>query len=129
MHAITLTNEAQAHQVMVSAWAWIKSRVSAGKPVSLQLKEQRRTIPQNQHIHPVVLKIAKTAGRATDAESLRVLRYLLLEQWRHETNRAPIFERSLDGMRWVAVSKGTSDLDKPDCSEFIDWLLAFEASA
>ena len=71
--------------------------------------------------------LAKALGRPTDVESLRQLRYLLLEQWRHETGRPPMFQRSYDGMRWVCVDKGTSDLDKPDCSEFIEFLLAQEA--
>jgi hypothetical protein len=55
------------------------------------------------------------------------LRYLLLEQWRNETGKPPMFQRSYDGQRWVAVDKGTSDLDKPDCREFIEFLLATEA--
>ena len=74
-----------------------------------------RTLDQNSLIHPVIEVIAKALGRSTDVESLRQLRYLLLEQWRHETGRPPMFQRSYDGQRWVCVDKGTSDLDKPDC--------------
>ena len=87
----------------------------------------KRSLDQNSLIHPTVATIAKALGRPTDVESLRQLRYLLLEQWRFETNRRPIYERSFDGARWVCVDKGTSDLDKPDCSEFIEFLLAQEA--
>lgn len=88
---------------------------------------KKRTLPQNAHIHPVIERLADALKRPKDEESLRKLRWLLLEQWRHETGRNPLFERSMDGMRWVSVDKGTSDLDKPDCSEFIDWLIAEEA--
>ena len=91
------------------------------------VKPPGRTLEQNSMIHPVVEVIAKALGRPTDKESLRRLRYLLLEQWRNETERKPIFERSFDGLRWVSVDSGTSDLDKPDCSEFIEFLLATEA--
>jgi hypothetical protein len=90
------------------------------------IKPPTRTLAQNSAIHPVIKEIAVEAERPTDEESLRVLRYLLLEQWRAETKRPPLFERSLDGMRLVDVSSGTSDLDKPDCSEFIDWLQAWK---
>lgn len=93
----------------------------------LTFSPKRRTLPQNAHIHPVIERLATALGREKDEESLRKLRWLLLEQWRHETDRNPLFERSMDGMRWVSVDKGTSDLDKPDCSEFIDWLIAQEA--
>lgn len=127
MHSVTLTNEAQARDVMAKAWQWIARRLKAGKPVRLQIADERRSLPQNAHIHPVVRRLAKQFGRPTDTEALRKLRYLLLEAWRHETGRNPNFERSLDGLRWVCVDSGTSDLDRPDCSEFIDWLIAQEA--
>ena len=91
------------------------------------IKPPTRTVTQNSHIHPVVKDIALAAKRPTDKESLQTLRYLLLEQWRSETGRNPVFERSLDGMRWVQVTKGTSELDKPECSEFIEWMTAFLA--
>ena len=87
----------------------------------------KRTLDQNSMIHPVVTNLARMLNRPTDTESLRQLRYLLLEQWMHETNRPPMFQRSYDEQRWVSVNKGTSDLDKRDCSEFIEWMLAQEA--
>lgn len=101
--------------------------VHAPKGWRIRLDPPKRSLDQNSLIHPVIGKLARTLGRPTDVESLRQLRYLLLEQWRHETNRKPMFERSYDGQRWVCVDKGTSDLDKPDCSEFIEFLLATEA--
>ena len=102
--------------------------VEADLGMVVTIKPQTRTIPQNSLIHPTVKTIAEALGRPTDVESLRQLRYLLLEQWMHETNRPPQFQRSYDGQRWVCVNKGTSDLDRPDCSEFIEFLLATEAS-
>ena len=91
-----------------------------------KVEPPKRTPAQNDHIHPLVREIANDAGRPTDEESLRVLRYLLLEAWRNETRRPPMFERSLDGMRLVDVSRGTSELDRPDCSEFLEWLQAWK---
>lgn len=123
-HTVTISNAQHAASVLASASEWIKRRVMAGRSVRLTVAEQKRTLPQNALIHPTVKELAKTLGRPTDVESLRKLRYLLLEQWRHETGRAALFERSFDGLRWVEVSTGTSELDKPDCSEFIDWMMA-----
>lgn len=93
----------------------------------VKIEPPKRTLDQNSLIHPTIATLARALGRPTDVESLRQLRYLLLEQWRHETGRPPMFQRSYDGLRWVSVDKGTSDLDKPDCSEFIEFLLAQEA--
>lgn len=122
-----LYNQQQGYEVLTSLWAWLKPRLSDGKKVTLTVAEEKRSAPQNAHVHPVVRRIAKAAGRPTNEDSLKTLRYLLLEQWRFEAQKRPMFEKSLDGLRWVNVDGGTSDLDKPDCSEFIDWLLAFEA--
>ena len=101
--------------------------VEAQKGWRVRVEPPKRTMDQNSLIHPVIGNLARTLVRPTDTESLRQLRYLLLEQWRHETGRPPMFQRSFDGQRWVSVDKGTSDLDKPDCSEFIEWLVATEA--
>ena len=127
MHVTTLHNAQQAHQVLERLWAWAKPRLIAGQRLRLTIAEEKRTLPQNNLIHPTVKAIAKAAGRPTDEDSLKRLRLLMLEQWRTETRRAPEWERSLDGLRMVNVSGGTSDLDKPDCSEFIDWLHAWAA--
>ncbi len=126
-HTTTLYSQQQFGEVLESMCAWVQRRLADGKKVTLTVADEKRSLPQNHMIHPVVRRIAKAAGRPTDEADLTKLRYLLLEQWRHETNRPPMFERSIDGLRWVSVTRGTSDLDKPDCSEFIDWLLAFEA--
>ena len=103
-------------------WEWCKPRLESGKVVRVKFGEDKRSLDQNAKIHPTVLELAKQLGRPTDKTELQKLRYLLLEQWRNETGRAPMFERSLDGLRWVNVDSGTSDLDKPDCSEFIEWM-------
>jgi hypothetical protein len=126
-HTATLTNTAQAADWLQRLTTWAHANLQRGKPVTIVAKEQKRTLPQNSKLHPTIGEIARKLGRKTDTESLRVLRYLLLEQWRFETGRAPAFERSMDGLRWVSVNAGTSDLDKPDCSEFIEWLIAQEA--
>ena len=128
MHSITLTGP-ESLQVIDKLRSWLRPKLQAGQRFTLSIGAEKRTIPQNHLIHPLIREIAKEADRPRDEEGLRVLRYLLLEQWRSETRRPPVFEKSLDGMRLVDVSKGTSELDKPDCSEFIDWLYAWRAHA
>ena len=126
-HTATFTDWPSAHAWLQRLAAWAKGNTQKGQAVTIIAKQAKRTSPQNAHIHPVVGRIAKAVGRATDEESLRVLRRLLVEQWESETQRPPQVVRSWDGLRWVDVSRGTSDLDKPECAEFIDWLLATEA--
>ncbi len=126
-HTATLHTWPQASEVLARAAAWIKSRTEAGKPVKITLEVERRTSPQNRLIHATVARIAETVGRPTDSQSLDELRWLLVEQWRSETKRPGKWVKSLDGLRMVDVSNRTSKLDKADGSEFLDWLLAWEA--
>ena len=123
-----LHNAQQGHDVWQRWWPEIKAHLTlTGNRLRIEIKPEARSLDQNALIHPVVEEIAEALNRPTDKEALRQLRYLLLEQWMHETGRPPMFQRSYDGLRWVAVNKGTSDLDKPDCSEFIEFLLATKA--
>ena len=126
-HSATLTSWNDAHPWMVRAAAWVKAHTQAGRPVVVTVARPPRTSPQNRHIHPVVERIAIKAGRPADKASLDELRWLLVEAWRHETRRPARYVPSLDGLRMVDVSNRTSALDKADASEFLDWLLAFEA--
>jgi NinB protein len=124
-HLCVLHNAQQGHEAILRTWELVKPWLVSGHKLELRISPPKRTLAQNELVHPIVGHIARAAGRATDDESLRVLRWLLVEQWRSETGRPPLFEKSLDGLRLVNVTGGTSELDKPDCSEFIDWLYAW----
>lgn len=128
-HSATLTTWPEAHAWLTRASAWVKANTLAGHAVVVTVARPPRTLPQNRHIHPVVQRIAETTGRPTDKASLDDLRWLLVEAWRHETRRPARYVPSLDKLRMVDVSNRTSALDKEDASEFLDWLLAFEAQA
>ncbi|HMM52962.1 MAG TPA: recombination protein NinB [Burkholderiaceae bacterium] len=124
MHTITLRDAQQARQVFERAWSWVKARTMSGQPVVLSLADAKRTLPQNDMIHPIVRQIA----RALDRKDEDVVRALLVEQWRHDTKRAQQYAPSIDGLRMIDVSNRTSALDKSDCGEFLDWLQAFAAA-
>lgn len=119
-HAITLRNTQQARETLASAWEWIKRRTSEGKPVRLTLAEEPRSLPQNDRMQAVVRELGRSLGYS-DHDRLRAL---LVEQWRHETERKPIHVSSLDGQRLVDVSLRTSAMDKAEASEFLEWLEA-----
>jgi hypothetical protein len=124
---VCITSLPQARDVLARLGDWVARRVGDGQPVHLTVSQEKRTPAQNRHIHPVVGRLAVILGRPVDKASLDELRWLLKEQWRTETKRPAKYVRSLDGLRMVDVSNRTSDLDKSDASEFIDWMLAQEA--
>lgn len=122
-HTATLFNPQQAHEVITSLWVWAKPRLIAGHKMTLTLKEQPRTLPQNDHIQRLVRSIGVKIGNK-DHDRLRML---LVEQWRHETGRKPQHCASFDGLRMIDVGNSTSAMDKAEGSEFIEWLLATDS--
>lgn len=122
-HTVTLTDWPTAQSTLRKLADWIKARTLAGRAVVLSVADERRSKPQNDHIHPVVRRICAAIGR-TDVDYVRAL---LVEQWRHETRRPRQYQVSLDGLRMVDMSFSTAAMDKSDCSDFLDWLIAFEA--
>lgn len=122
-HSITLYSAQQGHETLAKVWAWAKPRLIAGRKVRLSVAEEKRSLPQNDHIQRKVRDICAQVGRK-DHDTVRAL---LVEQWRHETQRPQQFVPSMDGLRMVDVSNRSSALDKPDASEFLEWLIAWEA--
>ena len=124
MHTVVLSDWPTAHQTLRRLADWVKARTLSGRPVTLTVADERRTLAQNDLIQPVVREICQIIGR-TDHDTVRAL---MMEQWRYETKRPQVCERSLDGLRMVDVSNRTSRLDKADASEFIDWLNAWKSN-
>ncbi len=122
-HTTTLYSAAQGHQTLAQVWAWAKPKLLQGTKLRLSIGEEKRSLPQNDHIQKLVRNIGAKIGRR-DHDKLRLL---LCEQWRTETKRPAMFMPSLDGLRMVDVSNSTSNLDKGDGSEFIEWLIAENA--
>lgn len=113
----------QARAVLTTLAPEIYACVRMGKRLELEIREEKRTLPQNDHIQRLTRSIGKALGR----DDHDLLRCLLVEQWRHETKRPAQYEWSWDGLRMVDVSNRSSALEKPVGSEFIDWLQATEA--
>lgn len=120
MSTTTLFNPQQGHQVLTDLWAWAKPRLLQGKRLRISVKEEPRTLPQNDHIQKLVRNIGQKIGH----KDHDLLRLLLCEQWRHETGRKPQHTSSFDGLRMVDTGNRTSGQDKAEAAEFIEWLIA-----
>ena len=85
MPTVTLHNAQQAHVVMRKAWAWAKPMLIAGHRLTLTLKAEKRSAPQNAKLHALIGEIAaqkEWAGRKWDAE---VWKRLLVAAWMRAT--------------------------------------------
>ena len=128
MHTVTIATTSQAAEIIEKAAAWIRRRVESGKRVRLTLADEKRTLSQNDHVQKIARIIAAQIGRdVSDDEDFRVFRRLLVAAWIKDTNKKRKYAISLDGEDMIDVTPGSSELDKPDCSEFLVWLIAESA--
>lgn len=107
----------------------LKRYVSDGVVLELTVEQYdpARTIPQNDHIHPLVRQIKRHLERsgATERPEEWWRGYLVAEYAGQEV----IPSRHEPG-KYVVVNKlgGTSAMKKVEASEFIEWLYAFGSS-
>lgn len=122
--AVTLFDVRGGYEAISALWQQaIKPRLAQGHKLTVSVTEPKRTLPQNEAIQGLVRSIGKKIAR----EDHDVLRCLLMEQFNHETSRPPQHVSSWDGKRLVDVSNRSSALEKPEGSDFIEWLKATEA--
>jgi hypothetical protein len=124
-HSTTLYNAHQGHEVLERLWHWAKPRLIAGHRLSLSVGEEKRNLPQNAKLHATIAEIARQkewAGKRWDSE---VWKRLLIAAWCRTRNEAPIIVPALDGHGIDAVYRRSSELTKAECSELLEFVLAW----
>ena len=115
-------------QIGPALW-WVGEMCRKGLPagdVLLVLTRPKRTLPQNDHIHPVCRQIAKhMQAHGAPARSEAWWRYYLLGKWQ---GQEVLPDPMGDGYIVMAKVGGTSDLTKAQAGEFLEWLYAFGSS-
>lgn len=127
MHTIVLVNAHQGHEVLESLWRWAKPRLLADQRLSLSVTEEKRNVAQNAKLHATISEIARQkdwAGKRWDAD---VWKRLLIAAWCRTRNEAPIILPALDGNGIDAVYRRSSELTKAECSELLEFVIAWAA--
>lgn len=104
------------------AWEWAKSILSAGKPVSLSVKESTRSLEQNAKLWAMLADVS----RQVEWYGKR----LTSEDWKHvftASLRKLSVVPNLDGSGFVALGLSTSTMNKRDFAELIELIYAFGA--
>jgi len=118
----TITAEQMLPGVLARLEAMIKRGLPAG-PVVVTLGRVQRTLPQNDHLHPVIRTIyqhmeANGAPKRTEPwwKSYFVAKFL---------GQEAVNDPAGDGVLVMNKYGGTSDLDKEQAALMLDWLYAF----
>ena len=123
---ITLHNPQQAHQVLSKIWEKAKPYLLAGNKLELTVEREKRSLPQNAHIHAVIADIAKQAkhlGSKWDADDWKRLLLDLFSR-EHGYSYGKIIP-ALDGNGICQLGFQSRKLTKEQASEFLEWLYAW----
>ena len=127
MPTVTLHNAQSGYQAMRKAWAWAKPMLVAGHRLTLTLKAEKRSAPQNATLHATIDEIARQcewAGRKWDAE---VWKRLLVAAWMRASGERVLVVPALDGAGVDVVFERTSRLTRAQCSDLLEYVSAWAA--
>ena len=123
-----LTSEAQAKALMANLWPKVISALSAGKQLTLEIKQANKSREQEEKYHAMIGEIAKQAqhlGAKWDAESWK---RLLVDQFCRENDiKTGVVIPNLSGDGIVQLGFQTRKFTKEQASEFVEWLNAWGA--
>lgn len=124
-HAFTLREPVQAHAVLAEIWKVIKPYLIAGHRLVLKVETEKRNLDQNAKLHAMLSEIAlakEWAGKRRDAETWK---RLMVAAWCRARGEAVEFLPALDGQGVDIVFRRTSELDKAECAELIEFVQAW----
>ncbi len=121
-----LIDPQQAATLMQSLWPKVKTALSAGKKLTLEVKDASKSREQEEKYHAIIGDIAKQAqhmGAKWDTEDWK---RLLVDKFLRETGfkNSPIIP-NLDGTGIVQLGFQTRNFSKEHASEFVEFLLSW----
>lgn len=124
-YSIVITNAQQLGQVLASFNTWAKARVTAGRKVRLETREEKRSLPQNARLHAALTDISRQVEWAGKKRELDVWKRLMVASWMRAKGESGEILPALDGHGVDVVYRHTSTLSKPECSELLEYLYAW----
>ncbi|MEY2875254.1 MAG: hypothetical protein RLZZ373_2625 [Pseudomonadota bacterium] len=128
-HSVTLYSAQQAHQSLAALWAWAKPRLIAGQRLHLSVKDQTRSLEQNAKLHALLTDISRSVEWAGKKRSVDVWKRLVTAAWLRARGESIEVLPALDGHGVDIVWRPTSKLSVAECSELLEWTIAWAAQA
>ena len=120
-----LDSPEQATTLMQSLWPKVKTALTAGKKLTLEVKDASKSREQEEKYHAIIGDIAKQAqhmGAKWDSETWK---RLLVDKYCRETGLNSQIMANLDNDGLVQLGFQTRKFTKDQASEFVEFLLAW----
>lgn len=129
MIQIRCHNAQQAHSELAGVvWPAIKGQLLAGgRPLTVEVREEKRSGAENRLLHALLTHISKTmewAGKKRDVETWK---RLLTAAWCRANNEQVELLPALDGHGVDIVFRRTSQLTRKECADLIEFVFSWGA--
>lgn len=117
----------QARAVIKTLWPEVLAHLRLGQRLEIEVREERRSEPQNDLLHPRIREIAKRtkwAGKLRDEETWK---RLLVAAWCRTRGESVEILPALDGHGVDIVPARTSKLSKAQTTDLLDYVEAWAA--
>ncbi len=131
MIKIRCTNPQQAHTDLANVvWPAIKGQLLAGgRPMTVEVKEEKRSDAENRLLHAMLTHISKTQEWAGKRRTVEVWKRLLVAAWCRAIGEQVEILPALDGHGVDIVFRKTSHLTRRECADLIEFIFAWAAEA
>lgn len=121
-------NPQQAHQAIAQyIWPEVKAQVMAGRRVTVEVKEEKRSDKENRLLHAMLGHIAKTQEWAGKKRDIETWKRLLTAAWCRAIGDQVELLPALDGHGVDIVFRRTSQLTRKECADLIEFIFAWGA--
>ena len=120
-------NPQQAYTDMTqTVWPAIKGHLLAGgRPLTLEVREEKRSDAENRLLHAMLGHISKTQEWAGKRRDIETWKRLLVAAWCRARGEQVELLPALDGHGVDIVFRRTSLLTRKECAELIEFIFAW----
>ena len=122
-----LYNATQGRQVLMEVWTAVKPWLVAQHRLQLEVRAETRSTQQNRKLHACIADIARQVEWAGKHRDIDVWKRLLMAAWLRARGEPLEILPALDGCGVDVVFEKTSNLDVTQCSELLEYVLAWGA--
>lgn len=129
MIQIRCINAQQAHSDLTGVvWPAIKGQLLAGgRPLTVEVREEKRSDAENRLLHALLGHISKTQEWAGKKRDIETWKRLLTAAWCRATGEQVELLPALDGHGVDIVFRRTSQLTRKECADLIEFIFAWAA--
>lgn len=125
---VSMFNPQQAHVALkAQVWPALKNALMAGHRMVVEVKPEKRSLAENAMLHALLTQISRQVEWAGAKRDVETWKRLLTAAWCRARGEHVEMLPALDGHGVDIVFRRTSQLNKSECAELIEFVLAWAA--